>query len=102
MNTQYIIPRDGKIIIITTMAFIVFNLVGWVLFAESKKEPSEQYLVNVAIWIIDEYQENFSGKIDFVNCRHLTTCSEYCRESFLKDGFIYGLLKSIIRVSSCI
>lgn len=54
--------------------------------------------------IITIYRRYFSPILRGVfgeGCRYNPTCSEYSYESIKKYGVVRGLLKSIVRLSSC-
>lgn len=55
----------------------------------------------IAIELIEVYQNHLSGKIPFVKCKYQVTCSEYAKKTIKEHGLRKGIVLSFKRVHSC-
>ncbi|MBI4975808.1 membrane protein insertion efficiency factor YidD, partial [Candidatus Peregrinibacteria bacterium] len=63
---------------------------------------------SLAIGVVLLYQKTLSPDHGFLTalfpggyCRFTPSCSDYCKESFKKNGFLYGFVKSFWRILRC-
>lgn len=71
------------------------------LSIDLSRPPSQQISVIATVGAINLYQQNVSGRIPFIRCRHSETCSCYCKRAFEERGFVRGLVASVARIQSC-
>lgn len=55
----------------------------------------------IAIELIEVYQNHLSGKIPFVKCKYQFTCSEYAKKAIKEHGLRKGIALSFVRIHSC-
>jgi putative component of membrane protein insertase Oxa1/YidC/SpoIIIJ protein YidD len=63
--------------------------------------PHEDSLTTTALKSIDWYQNNLSGRLPCVRCRHEETCSHYCKRCIEQHGLLYGTYLGLCRIASC-
>jgi len=87
--------KHYNILIIMLIVFFILLIIDFV------NSPQKQITAKIAISLINIYQEYISPKIQFIQCKHTITCSEFMKLKIREKGFLKGGWIGFKRVSTC-
>ena len=93
----YVLIVGKKYKAIISVLFIVVSITfGYTTFESKARNGSE-----IAIELIEVYQDYLSDKVPFLTCKYQLTCSEYAKKAIKEHGLRKGIILSFKRIHSC-
>jgi len=70
---------------------------------EKTPELKLSLVASILVLLLNAYQKVISPLLHAFgpSCRFHPTCSEYARQTIIKDGAVFGFLRALRRVSKC-